>query len=212
MSDRPTHFYEPRNGHRLPHSPLKAIVAPRPIGWISTCDLEGRVNLAPYSFFNAVCEEPPILLFSSKGRKDSLRNAEATGEFVANLVSQPLAQAMNETAAEVAAGIDEMRLAGLDPAPSTMVRPPRVAQAAAALECRVLDIRELNGLDGRATNWFMIWGEVVGVHIDPAYLKDGLFDTAAAQVMARCGYRGFYSVVDELVGIARPSESSALSA
>ena len=114
-----THFYEPAKGHRLPHSPLKAIVAPRPIGWISTVDPLGRVNLAPYSFFNFVCEAPPILAFSSKGRKDSLRNVEATGEFVANLATLDLAQQMNISAAEVAPGEDEMQLAGLEAASST---------------------------------------------------------------------------------------------
>jgi flavin reductase (DIM6/NTAB) family NADH-FMN oxidoreductase RutF len=206
-----THFYEPDQGHRLLHSPLKAIVAPRPIGWISTLDETGRVNLAPYSFFNAVCETPPIVYFSSKGRKDSLRNAQRTGEFVANLVTEELGFAMNETAAEVAPGVDEMALAGLEPAASTMVRPPRVARAAAALECRLLEVRELVDLEGRPTDWHMVLGQVVGVHIDPRHLKDGLFDTAGARVMARCGYRGFYSVVDRLVEIVRPAESSVLA-
>jgi flavin reductase (DIM6/NTAB) family NADH-FMN oxidoreductase RutF len=206
-----THFYRPEEGHRLPHSPLKAIVAPRPIGWISTIDAQGRVNLAPYSFFNAVCETPPIVYFSSKGLKDSLRNARETGEFVANLVSFELAQAMNASAEDVPAGVDEMALAGLLAAPSTVVRPPRVAAAPAALECKVIRIEELVGLDGRPTDWHMVLGQVVGVHIDPAYLKDGLFDTAAAQVFARCGYRGFYSVVDRLVDLTRPNEASATS-
>ncbi|MFM1987952.1 MAG: hypothetical protein RJA99_909 [Pseudomonadota bacterium] len=211
MNAPTTHFYEPDQGHRLPHSPLKAIVAPRPIGWISTLDAAGRVNLAPYSFFNAVCETPPIVYFSSKGRKDSLRNAEATGEFVANLVTEDLAFAMNETAAEVGPDVDEMALAGLEAAPSTIVRPPRVARAAAALECRLLEVRELRDLDGRPTDWHMVLGQVVGVHIDPRHLKDGLFDTGGARVMARCGYRGFYAVVDRLVEITRPAESSALA-
>ena len=206
-----THFYRPEEGHRLPHSPLKAIVAPRPIGWISTIDAQGRVNLAPYSFFNAVCETPPIVYFSSKGLKDSLRNARETGEFVANLVSFELAQAMNASAEDVPAGVDEMALAGLLAAPSTVVRPPRVAAAPAALECKVIRIEELVGLDGRPTDWHMVLGQVVGVHLDPAYLKDGVFDTAAAQVLARCGYRGFYSVVERLVDITRPNEVSAMS-
>jgi flavin reductase (DIM6/NTAB) family NADH-FMN oxidoreductase RutF len=206
-----THFYEPAQGHRLPHSPFKAIVAPRPIGWISTVDEQGRVNLAPYSFFNAVCEIPPIVYFSSKGRKDSLRNVQTTGEFVANLVTEDLASEMNLSAAEIEHGTDEMALARLEAAPSTVVRPPRVARAAAALECRLLSIQELRDLDDKPTDWHLVMGQVVGVHIDPVHLKDGLFDTAGARVMARCGYRGFYSVVDRLVEIARPSESSALA-
>src|SRR5436853_580763 len=121
------HFYEPRLGHRLPHDPFKAIVAPRPIGWISSLDTQGRVNLAPYSFFNAFCESPPIVGFSSGGRKDSQRNVEATGEFVANLATMRHAQAMNLTSAPVPHGVNEMELAGLQAAPCRLVKPPRVA-------------------------------------------------------------------------------------
>src|SRR6478672_11479399 len=132
------HFYEPKAGHRLPHDPFKAIVAPRPIGWLSTVDAEGRMNLAPYSFFNAFCDDPPIVGFSSTGRKDSQRNIEATGEFVANLATMRHAQAMNMTSAPVPHEVNEMELAGLTPAPSRLVKPPRVADAPAALECRLL--------------------------------------------------------------------------
>src|SRR3954447_18756729 len=123
-----SYFYEPSKGHGLPHSPFKAIVAPRPIGWISTRDREGRVNLAPYSFFNAFSEEPPIVGFSSNGRKDSLRNAEETGEFVANLATRALASAMNLTSAAVPPGVDEMAMAGLTAAPCRIVSAPRVAE------------------------------------------------------------------------------------
>ncbi len=206
-----THFYEPSKGHRLPHSPFKAIVAPRPIGWISTVDPQGRVNLAPYSFFNALCETPPIIGFSSKGRKDTLRNAQSSGEFVANLATYALAAQMNLSAAELPFGEDEMRLAGLDAAPSTMVKPPRVAASPAALECKLLSITELHDLDGKAVDWFLITGQVVGVHIDPMYLRDGLFDTAMARNIARCGYRGYYAETDKLFEIVRPDEASALS-
>src|SRR3954468_1049372 len=122
-----THFYEPRHGHGLPHDPFKAIVAPRPIGWISTVDAEGRVNLAPYSFFNAFCEAPPIVGFSSGGRKDSQRNAEATGEFVVNLAARRHAEAMNRTSAPLPHGVSEMEVAGLAAAPCRLVKPPRVA-------------------------------------------------------------------------------------
>ncbi|MEN9934059.1 MAG: hypothetical protein RLZZ387_638, partial [Chloroflexota bacterium] len=126
MTDQPgEHFYEPARGHGLPHDPFKAIVAPRPIGWISTIDREGRVNLAPYSFFNAFSSSPPIVGFCSEGRKDSVRNAEETGEFVANLVTRSLATAMNQTSAAVAAEVDEFTLAGLTPLPSRLVAPPR---------------------------------------------------------------------------------------
>src|SRR6516162_7027878 len=145
------HFYEPRNGHGLPHDPFKAIVAPRPIGWISSIDPDGRVNLAPYSFFNAFCEAPPIVGFSSGGRKDSQRNVEATGEFVVNLATRKHAEAMTLTSASVPHGIDEMALAGLAAAPCRLVRPPRVANAPAALQCRLLLLLPLKDLDGKPT-------------------------------------------------------------
>src|SRR5437764_4581470 len=132
------HFYEPRLGHGLPHDPFKAIVAPRPIGWISTTDPDGRVNLAPYSFFNAFCDAPPIVGFSSSGRKDSQRNVEATGEFVANLATRRQAEAVNLTSAALPHGVNEFEAAGLAAAPSRLVKPPRVADAPAALERRLL--------------------------------------------------------------------------
>src|SRR6516164_10707921 len=163
-----THFYEPKTGHGLPHDPFKAIVAPRPIGWVSTVDPEGRVNLAPYSFYNAFSEAPPIVGFSSGGRKDSQRNVEATGEFVANLVTRRHALAMNLTSAPFPRGVDEMERAGLAAAPSRLVKPPRVADAPAALECKLLLVLPLKDLDGRSTANTLILGQVVGVHIDPA--------------------------------------------
>ncbi len=201
MSD--FHFYEPRLGHGLAHDPFKAIVAPRPIGWISTVDADGRVNLAPYSFFNAFCDAPPIVGFSSSGRKDSQRNVEATGEFVANLATRRHAEAMNVTSLPAAPGVDEMALAGLAPAPSRLVRPPRVADAPAALECRLLLTLPLKDLDGRPTPNTLILGQVVGVHVDRAFLADGLFDMTAAGTIARCGYRGDYAEAD-LFEVARP--------
>jgi flavin reductase (DIM6/NTAB) family NADH-FMN oxidoreductase RutF len=203
MSD---YFYEPRKGHGLPHDPFKAIVAPRPIGWISTIDKEGRVNLAPYSFFNAFAAEPPIIGFSSVGRRsDSLNNAESTGEFVANLVSADLAHAMNLTAAPVAPGTDEMKLAHLSAAPSTRVSPPRVADAIASLESKVIRIIQLTDADGEKIKTWLVLGEVVGVHINDAYLKNGIFDTAAARPIARCGYRGDYAEVNSLFEMIRPA-------
>lgn len=199
-----THFYEPGEGHRLAHDPLKAIVAPRPIGWISSMDAEGRVNLAPYSFFNMVCDEPPMLMFSSYGWKDSVRNIDETREFVANLAVEALAEAMNISSASVPHGVDEMALAGLEKAPSRLVKPPRVAAAPAALECKLLSIQRLHALDGSASSNYMVLGQVVGVHIDPAYLVDGIFDTAAATPLGRCGYRGDYVAVRNLFEMLRP--------
>src|SRR5262249_11218577 len=146
-----SYFYEPRLGHGLPHDPFKAIVAPRPIGWLSTVDPEGRVNLAPYSFYNAFCEAPPIVGFSSGGRTARQRDIEATGEFVASLVTRKHALAMNLTSAPFPHGVDEMQRAGLSPAPSRLVRPPRVAGAPAALECKLLVVLPLSDLDGKPT-------------------------------------------------------------
>lgn len=199
------YFYEPRQGHGLPHDPFKAIIAPRPIGWVSTVDAEGRPNLAPYSFFNAFATFPPMVGFVSEGRKDSVDNAEATGEFVHNLVGMALAQGMNATSAPVAHGIDEMRLAGLEAAPSRLVKPPRVAAAAAALECKVTQVIRMAGIDAVPIDNWLVLGEVVGVHIDQRFLVDGRFDTAAAQPVARCGYRADYAVVTSLFEMIRPT-------
>lgn len=202
MSD---YFYEPRLGHGLPHDPIKAIIAPRPIGWISSIDAEGRVNLAPYSFFNGFASNPPVIGFSSEGRKDSLKNAEATGEFVANLVSANLAKEMNITSAPVAHGVDEMKLAGLEAAASTCVRPPRIARAISALECKVTQIIQLQRLGGGSLDTWLVLGEVVGVHIDDAFLVDGIFDTLAAHPIGRMGYRGDYTEVVNKFEMIRPN-------
>ena len=198
------YFYQPRQGHGLPHDPFKAIIAPRPIGWITSQDREGRVNLAPYSFFNAVSSRPPMVGFSTEGWKDSARNIEQTGEFVCNLVSHDLAEAMNITAAPLPPGENEMIRAGLDPAPSRIVKPPRVARAIAALECRRSAIIRLSDSLGTELDTWLILGEVVGVHIDNAFLKDGIFDTAAARPVARCGYAGDYAEVTTLFQMTRP--------
>ena len=145
-----TYFYETRLGHGLTHDPFKAILAPRPIGWVSTVDTNGLVNLAPYSFFNGFNSDPPIVGFSSEGRKDSVSNAEATGEFVCNMVTRDLAELMNATSANVSHDINEMALVGLDPATSRLVKPPRVARAAAAFECKVVQILPLHDQRGEA--------------------------------------------------------------
>jgi flavin reductase (DIM6/NTAB) family NADH-FMN oxidoreductase RutF len=198
------YFYEPRKGHGLPHDPFKAIVAPRPVGWISSIDGQGRVNLAPYSFFNAFASRPPLVGFSTEGWKDSVRNIEETGEFVCSLVSRDLAEAMNVTAAPMAHGENEMIRAGLEAAPSRLVKPPRVARAVAALECRRTAIIRLSDADGVALDTWLVLGEVVGVHMDAAFMKDGYFDTAAARPVARCGYAGDYAEVTSLFQMIRP--------
>ena len=199
------YFYESAKGHGLPHDPFKSIVAPRPIGWISTRDAAGQVNLAPYSFYNAFGGSPPIVGFCSEGRKDSIRNIEETGEFVANMVTKPLAAAMNRTSAPVPHPVNEMELAGLAAAPCRIVAPPRVADAAAALECKLLQIVRIHDLEGRPLELYLALGQVVGVHIATAYLKDGVFDLAAAQPIMRAGYRGDYAELGPMFEMIRPT-------
>ncbi|WP_120004108.1 flavin reductase family protein [Nesterenkonia muleiensis] len=197
MTDSDFHFYEPRAGHGLPHSPFNAIIAPRPIGWISTRSPGGVLNLAPYSFFNAFNYVPPIIGFASNGAKDSLANAEATGEFCWNLVTGDLAEAMNTTSAEVPAGVDEFALAGLTPAQSRTVSTPHVAGARAVFECRTSDIVPLRSAAGAPTVTTVVFGEVVGVHIDRALLKDGIYQTAAAGPLLRGGGPAAYFTIGE---------------
>jgi len=200
-------FYQPGPGrpHGLPHDPLKAIVAPRPIGWLSTLDPEGRPNLAPYSFFNMIQTAPPIVVFGSDGVKHSAANAIATGEFVFNLVTRELFEAMNASSESLAAGEDEFAHAGLATAPCRTVKPPRVAASPASLECRVTAHGELRDLEGRATGGVFVMGQVVGVHIAEAALKDGHFDMVAAGTVARCGYRD-YTQVTALFSALRPTD------
>ena len=197
-------FYTPAAGdHGLPHDPFKAIIAPRPIGWISSVDGQGRVNLAPYSFFNAFSTSPPIVGFSSEGAKDSVSFVRETGEFVCNLVTFEMRDAMNATSAPLPRGESEFAHAGLEAEPSRLVRPPRVKGVPAALECRLTEIVTLKTAAGEALERFLVLGEVVGVHIDDRYLRNGRFDTAAARPIARCGYAD-YAVVSELFSIVRP--------
>ncbi|AIS16704.1 flavin reductase family protein [Pseudomonas rhizosphaerae] len=186
MSDD-TYYYEPAKGHGLPHDPFNAIVGPRPIGWISSHDREGRLNLAPYSFFNAFNYTPPIIGFASVGRKDSLNNIEQTGEFVWNLSTRALAEQMNQSCAAVGPEVDEFELSGLSHAPSTIVSVPRVLEAPVSFECKVTQIIQLKGADQQQVPTWLILGEVVAVHIAKSLLKDGIYDTAAAGPILRGG-------------------------
>ncbi|MBD8612842.1 flavin reductase family protein [Pseudomonas putida] len=186
MSDD-TYYYEPAKGHGLPHDPFNAIVGPRPIGWISSHDREGRLNLAPYSFFNAFNYTPPIIGFASVGRKDSLNNIEQTGEFVWNLSTRALAEQMNQSCAAVGPEVDEFELSGLSHAPSTIVSVPRVLEAPVSFECKVTQIIQLKGADQQEVPTWLILGEVVAVHIAKSLLKDGIYDTAAAGPILRGG-------------------------
>jgi flavin reductase (DIM6/NTAB) family NADH-FMN oxidoreductase RutF len=204
-----THFYEPAKGHRLAHDPFKAIIAPRPIGWMSTIDAKDQVNLAPYSFFNAVSDKPPILMFAGAASQHSIANAESTGEFVFNLVSAKFAKTMNTTSAVVPRGVNEFGLAGLQQVKSELVRPPRVAGVPAAIECKVVAVHRVHDLAGRDLERSVVVGQAVGIHIDPAMIRDGVFDTAAARPLARCGYRGDYVEVTALFEMFRPDKAEA---
>ncbi len=199
-------FYEPGKHDRtlLAHDPFKALVAPRPIGWVSTVGADGSVNLAPYSFFNAVGEAPPMLAFSSLGAKDSATFAAQADEFVWNLVTFELREAMNETSAPLPRGRSEFERAGLEMAPSRMISTPRVAASRCAMECRVVHRVVLRDVEGRETDQHLVVGQVVGVHLDESAIVDGAVDTTALQPVARCGGPADYTVVQRLFQMTRP--------
>ncbi|MFG1413851.1 flavin reductase family protein [Xanthobacter sp. VTT E-85241] len=200
MTADASYFYTPAEGHGLPHDPLNAIVGPRPIGWISSRSAEGVLNLAPYSFFNAFNYRPPIIGFSSVGWKHSVANIAATGMFAWNLTTRPLAEAMNETSAAVPAGVDEFALAGLTPAPSRNIDVPRVAQSPVSFECRLTQLIQLRSAAGDDIQSWLVLGEVVGVHIARALLKDGIYQTAEAHPVLRAGGpSGYVEVTPEAV-------------
>jgi len=194
-----------KNDHGLPHDPFKAIIAPRPIGWITSMSASGAINLAPYSFFNGVKSRPPMVMFASEGRKDSLEFVEETKEFVCNLATWDLREAMNKTSASVPHEVNEFELAGLTPAPSKLVKPPRVAEAPCALECKATQIVQMKGPNGDPRDNYVVFGEVIGIHIDEKYIRNGILDAAAMKPIARLGYRD-YSVVTELFQMTRPDE------
>jgi flavin reductase (DIM6/NTAB) family NADH-FMN oxidoreductase RutF len=203
---RTFHSYEPRQGHGLPHDPFNAIVGPRPIGWISTQSASGATNLAPYSFFNAFNYVPPIVGFASIGFKDTVRNVQETGEFVWNLATRELAEAMNQSCAAVPPEVSEFDLTGLTPLPSTRVRPPRVAESPVTFECRSTQILQLQGVDGAQVDTWLVLGEVVAVHIDIALLNNGVYDTANAGHILRGGGPADYFTVgpEQLFRMYRP--------
>lgn len=196
-------FYRPSlDHHGLPHNPFKALVSPRPIGWISTLSPEGLPNLAPYSFFNAIADTPPMVAYASTGAtKDTVTNIRATEEFVVNIVSMELRDAMNASSATLPRGVDEFEVAGLEKAPCEVVAPPRVRAAPASLECRLWQSIDLPG-EGNV----LTIGEVVGVHINEAILRDGLVDVTLYQPLSRLGYRD-YAAVSEVFPLRRPKQS-----
>ncbi|KIZ46932.1 MULTISPECIES: flavin reductase family protein [Rhodopseudomonas] len=201
------HSYEPMNGHGLKHDPFNAIVGPRPIGWISSCDAKGHVNLAPYSFFNALCYKPPLIGFSSTTWKDTVANIKETGEFVWNLVTMDLAQQMNKTSASVPHEVDEFTISGLTKLPSQKVKPPRVMESPVSFECRLTQIVQLQGADGTPADAWFTMGEVVAVHIDKRLIKDGVYQTAQAHPILRAGRMGDYVEVrpDAMFEMVRPA-------
>lgn len=196
-------FYEPAKGHGLPHDPSKAIVAPRPIGWISSIGADGAFNLAPYSFFNAFSTKPFLVWFSSGGDKDSATFAAESGEFVVNMVGRDLAEKMNRTAVDSPRGVSEFDYAGLEMVPSRLVKPPRVAGVPAALECKVTEVFRPKTLSGEDAGAVVVAGEVVGVFIDDQYLTDGLFDVVKAGNVSRLGYMD-YSAIERVFSMRRP--------
>jgi flavin reductase (DIM6/NTAB) family NADH-FMN oxidoreductase RutF len=200
------HFYEPRNGHGLPHDPFNAIVGPRPIGWISSRSAAGALNLAPYSFFNAFNYTPPIVGFASIGYKDTVRNIEETGEFGWSLTTRALAEAMNQTCAPVPPDVSEFTLAGLTPVASRVIAAPRVAESPVSFECRLTQILQLQGADGEKVPTWLVLGEVVAVHIAKALLKDGVYNTAEASHVLRGGGPADYFSVgpEQLFRMVRP--------
>jgi flavin reductase (DIM6/NTAB) family NADH-FMN oxidoreductase RutF len=181
----------------LPHNPFKAIMAPRPIGWISSMSKAGEVNLAPYSFFNALQSNPDLVMFSSDGKKDAISFVEETGEFVCSLATYELRHQMNATSAPLPRG-------------SRIVKPPRVAESPTALECRLLQIISPNQLSGEPSGCHIVIGQVVGVHIDDRFIKDGRLDTSAMRPIARMGYDE-YAVVEAPFTITRPAGAGGFS-
>jgi flavin reductase (DIM6/NTAB) family NADH-FMN oxidoreductase RutF len=200
-------FYEPATGHGLPHDPFNAIIAPRPIGWISTRGADGRDNLAPYSFFNAVAYVPPQVMFASTsakpdrdGTKDSVANIRETGVFCVNVVELAAKDSMNLTSGAWGRDVDEFSHAGIARAPCNGIAVSRVATAPAALECRMTQIIQLAG----AAN-FLVLGEVTGVHLREDCMVDGRFEITRFQPLARCGYRD-YATINQVFTMSRPGE------
>jgi len=198
-------FFEPdqRDKKLLPYDPFKAMVIPRPVGWISTMSRAGALNLAPYSYFNGFSSHPRIVGFSSEGDKDSSTFAEETGEFVWSMATWELREQMNATAASLPRGQSEFEHARLETASSRLVKPPRVARSPAAMECRVTQVLRLKDLAGATLARVVVLGQVVGMHIDERFIRDGRLDAAAMRPIARGGYDE-YSVVDKVFSMERP--------
>lgn len=191
------------NRHGLAHDPFKAIVAPRPIGWIGTKGTDGSLNLGPYSFFNAISDRPKLVMFSSSGRKHSQQNARETGAFTCSFVSRNLIDQMNLSSATVPYGVNEFEFSGLTAKQGEIVDAPYVAEAFAVLECKVTEIIEPRGLSGEPSENVMVIGEVVGIHIDETIIREGRLDMAIARPVARMGYMD-YAEGSDVFELIRP--------
>mgnify|MGYP001170653333 FL=1 len=181
-----------KNDHGLPHDPFKAIVAPRPIGWIGSQNKDGQKNLAPYSYFNGVSDRPHYVIFSSNGLKDSLVNIEETGVFTASLATAKLFNQMNISSVPAKYGVDEFRLSGLTARQGNYVDAPCVAESPAVLECELWKVVDLphSSRKNNSGNYIVI-GHVIGIYIDDSYIKDGLFDFRLAEPLGRLGYMDY---------------------
>jgi len=202
------------NNHNLPHDPFKACVAPRPIGWISTLSTGGVVNLAPYSFFNGIAASPPQVMYSTNGTqphgpKDTLANIRQTGEFVVNVATWDLREAMNISSQPAKPDEDEFAMAGLTATPSQMVKPPRIGESPISMECTLIDIIDLATNDAEQPNT-MVLGLVVGIHIDEAVLTDGMIDNAKLKLISRLGYKD-YACVENVFSMSRPGDGDMLA-
>jgi flavin reductase (DIM6/NTAB) family NADH-FMN oxidoreductase RutF len=201
-------FYDPRKprSHGLPNDPFKAIVAPRPIGWITSVSAAGDINLAPYSWFNGVSSAPPMVMFASELRKDTLTFIEETKEFVCNFATFKLREQVNLSSTPFPRGVNEMEKCGLAAAPSHFVKPPRIAASPCALECRWLKTVSLADVDGHDTDRHVVFGQVIGIYIDEQFIHDGLLDTAALQPIMRAGYHDYFALSpDQRFTMKRPS-------
>lgn len=198
-------FFEPeaRDKNVFPWDPFKGVVAPRPIGWISSMDKAGRVNLAPYSFFNGVLSRPRIVMFSSESEKDAAAFAIESGEFAWSMATWALRDQMNLSSEALPRGQSEFAYAKLETAPCRLVKAPRVAASPAALECKVTQVLRVQDIDGKDTGGVVVYGQVVGMHVDERFMKKGRFDLAAAKPIARCGYDE-YTVIESVFPMTRP--------
>lgn len=181
------HWFEWSQGHRLRHNPFNSIIAPRPIGWIGSKSASGFVNLAPYSFFNCINYHPPLIGFASIGWKDTVRNVSETGEFTWNLATYANREAVNASCEPVDHEVNEFELAGMTEAPSKLVAPPRVKESPVNFECKLTQLVQMKDAKGGDVDTYMVFGEVIGVHIHKSLIKDGAYDTLAADPIFRGG-------------------------